>query len=355
MSKQVKSAAFIKFAAIIMFLFSCGAAVSAKPDPASPKGSAESSAFAINKLIGRGVNLGNALEAPKEGDWGITLEEDYFQRIKDAGFNSIRLPVRWPIHALNEPPYTIDPNFFDRVDWAVKNALSRNLVLIFNMHNYYELNSDPNSHKERFLALWKQIAEHYKDYPETLLFEFLNEPADKLGISEWNKLLRETLAVVRPSNPNRIVVIGPGNYNEVYKLKNLDLPKDDRNIIVTFHYYQPYRFTHQGAPWVNGSDKWVGMKWVGSEGQKRLIAKDFDLAAEWAKENNRPIYLGEFGAYKKADMDSRVLWTKCVAETAAERGFSLSYWDFCANFALYDTETKTWHKGLLDAVIPPKP
>ena len=330
-------------AATIILAITCFASESAQKD-----------AFEINKLIGRGVNLGNALEAPKEGDWGVTLEEEYFQLIKDAGFDSIRLPVRWSIHADDKPPYTIDPNFLDRVDWAIKNAHSRDLVLVFNMHNYYELLSDPEKHKERFLAIWKQLAEHYKDYPQTLLFEFLNEPADKLD-AEWNKLLKETLAVVRPTNPNRMIVIGPVNYNEVYKLKDLVLPEDDRNIIVTFHYYQPYRFTHQGAAWVDGSDKWVGMKWAGSESQKRRIEKDFDLAAEWGKEHNRPIYLGEFGAYKKADMDSRILWTKCVADTAAERGFSMSYWDFCANFAMYDTETKTWNKGLLDAVIPPKP
>jgi endoglucanase len=95
------------------------------------------------------------------------------------------------------------------------------------------------------------------------------------------------------------------------------------------------------------------MKW-GSDAEKRLVAKDFDLAAKWGKENDRPIFLGEFGAYKKADMESRVRWTKCVADTAVERGFSISYWDFCANFALYEMDTKTWHKELLDAVIPPK-
>ena len=311
-------------------------------------------AFKINKLLGRGINLGNALEAPKEGDWGVTLEEGYFQLIKDAGFNSIRLPVRWPIHAANEPPYTIDPNFFNRVDWAVKNALSRNLALVFNMHNYYELYDDPNGHKERFIAIWKQIAEHYKDYPQTLLFEFLNEPQGKLGIGEWNALLKDTLAVVRQSNPDRMIVIGPANFNDIYKIKTLELPKDDRNIIATFHYYQPYRFTHQGAHWVADSNNWLGMKWTGSEAEKRLVAKDFNLAAAWAKENNRPIYLGEFGAFQKADMDSRVRWTKCVADTAIERDFGISYWEFCSGFGLYDSQAKTWRKELLDAVIPPR-
>jgi endoglucanase len=309
--------------------------------------------FKINKLLGRGVNLGNALEGPNEGAWGVILQEEYFQLIKDAGFNSIRLPVRWSAHALNEPPYTIDPKFFGRVDWAVKNTLSRNLALVFTMHYYNELYSDPNGHKERYLALWKQIAEHYKDYPETLLFELLNEPQGSLDIAGWNVLLKEALAVVRRSNPYRTVVIGPANFNDIYKIKTLELPKDDRNIIVTFHYYLPYRFTHQGAPWVPDSNKWLGMKWTGSEDEKRLVVKDFDLAANWANQNNRPIHLGEFGAFEKADMDSRARWTKCVADTAVEHGFSFSYWEFCSGFGLYDRRTKSWHKELLDTVIPP--
>ena len=357
MFKPSKQAVLTVLASIIMFGFvSCVAAepnAPTKPDPASPKGSAEASAFAINKLIGRGINFGNTLEAPKEGDWGVTLQEEYFQLVKDAGFNSIRLPVRWSIHAANEPPYTIDPNFLSRVDWAVKNALSRNLVFIINMHNYYELNSDPNNHKERFVALWKQIAEHYKDYPNTLLFEPLNEPADKLN-PQWNAVVKETLTVIRRSNPDRVIVIGPVNFNEVYKLRTLELPKDDRNIIVTFHYYLPNRFTHQGAPWVKDSNGWLGMKWTGNEQEKRTIAKDFDLAVNWGKENDRPIWLGEFGTFYKADMDSRALWTKCVADMAAEHGFSSSYWQFASNFAAYDTEKKAWIKPLLDAIIPPK-
>ena len=83
-------------------------------------------AFKQNKLLARGINLGNALDAPKEGEWGVTLKEQYFQLIKDAGFNSVRIPVRWSAHALSEEPYTIDSSFFKRVDWAVENALSRN-------------------------------------------------------------------------------------------------------------------------------------------------------------------------------------------------------------------------------------
>src|SRR4051812_1424479 len=73
----------------------------------------------INRKIGRGINLGNALEAPKEGEWGLTLEEGYFEAIKKAGFDSVRIPIRWSAHAKAESPYTIDPRFFERIDWAV--------------------------------------------------------------------------------------------------------------------------------------------------------------------------------------------------------------------------------------------
>ena len=71
-------------------------------------------AFKMNQLLGRGINMGNALDAPNEGEWGFTLEEKYFQAAKDAGFNSVRIPVRWSAHALAEPPYTIDPNFYEK-------------------------------------------------------------------------------------------------------------------------------------------------------------------------------------------------------------------------------------------------
>jgi endoglucanase len=312
--------------------------------------------FAVNKLIGRGVNIGNSLESPKEGDWDVTLQEEYFQLIKDAGFNSIRLPVRWDSHTMEKAPYTIDPNFLDRVDWAVKNALSRNLVITINMHNYYDFFKDPNNHKERFLSIWQQIAERFKDYPNTLLFEAINEPQGNLqSVPVWNAMLKEWLAVVRKSNPNRILVIGSANFNNYYEVKSLDLPKDDRKIIVTFHYYSPLKFTHQGAPWTPDSNKSLGMKWNGSEQEKHAIARDFNVAAKWGKENNRPIYLGEFGAFNKADPNSRFQWTKAVADEAVNQGFSFTYWEFChTNFGIYDPKTKTWNKQLLEALIPPK-
>ena len=194
----------------------------------------------------------------------------------------------------------------------------------------------------------------YKDYPDTLIFEPLSERLDKLNATNWNSLTKEALAIIRRSNPHRTVVIGSGGFYIVDNLELLELPKDDFNIIVDVHYFMPTEFTAQGASWVQGSEKWLGTKWTGSEEEKQAITKNFDIAADWAKKNNRPIYLSEFGAYEKADMDSRARWTKYVADAATARGFSISYWEFCSVFGAYDQQTKSWHKELLEALIPPK-
>src|SRR5438045_3526598 len=84
----------------------------------------------------RGMNLGNALEAPGEGDWGVILKEEYFRLIKDAGFDTVRIPVRWSAHAGHRPPYSIDECFFNRVDWAVFSALETNMNVVINIHHY---------------------------------------------------------------------------------------------------------------------------------------------------------------------------------------------------------------------------
>lgn len=310
-------------------------------------------AFEQNRRLGRGVNLGNALEAPKEGEWGVTLQEEYFSLIQAAGFDSVRIPIRWSTHASQTAPYTIEAAFFERVDWAVNQAIQNDLQVVINMHHYEEIFKDPAGHQERYLALWEQIAAHYKDYPDNLVFEILNEPNHQLTAPLWNDLLVKALAVVRQTNPERNVIIGPAEWNSLYKLSDLRLPEDDRQLIVTFHYYQPFQFTHQGAEWADGSEAWLGTTWTSTPAQEKALERDLDLAAGWAEENNRPLYLGEFGAYSKADMDSRARWTEAVAHQAEERGMSWAYWEFCAGFGVYDPQLKIWINPLLNALIPP--
>ncbi len=311
--------------------------------------------FTMNARIGRAVNFGNALEAPDEGEWGVVLREEYFQKVADAGFDAIRLPVRWNTHALEESPYTIFPSFYERVDWAVDNALSRGLVVILDFHHFTPYMDCASCERSRFLLLWEQIADHYRDYPPELIFELLNEPTDAVTPAEWNAALTSALGVIRASNPQRTVVVGPVNWNGLWALPSLALPEDERNLIVTFHYYSPFPFTHQGAEWADGSDAWLGTAWTGSAEEQKAIRDEFRSASEWGLENNRPVFLGEFGAYQKADMPSRALWTAFVAREAEALSFSWAYWEFCSGFGVYDPAVNRWQEPLLRALIPDSP
>lgn len=310
-------------------------------------------AFDHNQRLGRGVNLGNALEAPNyEGEWGMVIDEKFFDLITGAGFQTVRVPIRWNAHALSEAPYIIDSAFFERVDWVVEQAALRNLNVIINIHHYNELMENPSAHKARFLAIWDQIATHYQDEPDSVYFELLNEPNGSFGMHDWNAFAAEALDVVRKTNPSRMVIIGPGNWNSVDSLDLLALPEDDRNIIATVHYYSPFSFTHQGAEWVDGSQPWLGTQWTGSRVQVYAVRKDFERVQRWSQIHQRPVLLGEFGAYSKADDESRHLWTATVARTAEEMGMSWAYWEFGAGFGVYDRTANRWNEPILSALIP---
>ncbi|HTX90244.1 MAG TPA: glycoside hydrolase family 5 protein [Anaerolineales bacterium] len=308
--------------------------------------------FAASRLLRRTVNLGNALEAPHEGDWGVILQEGYFKTIAAAGFTAVRVPIDFADHALPSGPFTIEPGFFDRIDWVVRNASANGLVAILDMHNYQAMMDRPATEKVRFMALWKQIAEHYRDAPnDRVFFELLNEPNGALDNSAWSAIAGETLAVVRQSNPTRPVIIGPSSWNSFDQVQNLQLPPDP-DIIVTFHYYLPFHFTHQGAEWVDGSNAWLGTLWTASPAELTAIDNDFGRVQSWAKLNDRPVFLGEFGAYSKGDQASRVRWTAAVARAAEAHGFAWGYWEFCAGFGVYDPVALQWRPDLLNALIP---
>lgn len=325
-------------------------ALLALPAAAQPS-NAKPDVFAVNKSLGRGVNLGNALEAPKEGEWGLKLDASYFKIIHDAGFNTVRVPVKWSAHAAKTAPYTIDAEFFKRIDWVLDQAEANKLNVVLNCHHYDEMDKTPDTHLPRLVTLWEQIAKRYKDRPTTVVFELLNEPHDKLIDQKWNDAIPPLLKAVRATNPTRAVIVGPPFWNAIWALPKLKLP-DDPNLILTVHFYDPFKFTHQGAPWASDDVKNLsGIKWTGSDAELKALHKSFDQVVDWAKKNNRPVFLGEFGAYEKADMTSRAKWTAAVVKEAEARGFSWAYWEFAAGFGAYDRDKKAWRDPLLHALI----
>jgi endoglucanase len=305
----------------------------------------------LDNRLGRGINMGNMLEAPREGEWGVRLDEAYFKTIAEAGFQNVRIPTKWSSRTAKEPPYTIDPEFLSRVERAVDAALAAGLQVILNIHHYEEVMQDPAGQKPRFEAIWRQIAERFRDRPEALWFELLNEPMGKLTAGPWNEMIRDVIPIIRQTNPERWIVVGPPNWNSVDALSQLELPATDRRLAVTFHYYSPFQFTHQGAGWVGEQSKqWLGTKWTGSQAEQQAIIRQFDEAITWAVEQQRPLYLGEFGAYSTADMESRERWTRFVADQAVARKMGFAYWEFASGFGAWDPQAKAWREPLLKAL-----
>ncbi|MFL7810573.1 MAG: glycoside hydrolase family 5 protein, partial [Anaerolineae bacterium] len=163
--------------------------------------------FEQAQRLGWGVNLGNALEAPTEGEWGVVLEEEYFRLIAEAGFDTVRVPIRWSAHAMDEPPYTIDEAFFQRIDWVIENALSNGLNVVIDIHHYDEFVEVPGTHKERFIAMWRQIASRYGDMPDGLYYELLNEPYGDVMAWMWNTIVADTIAAIREVDKVHTLVI----------------------------------------------------------------------------------------------------------------------------------------------------
>jgi endoglucanase len=320
--------------------------------PAGQDQPASGDVKAANKKLGRGINLGNALEAPAEGAWGVTLKAEYFKAIKDAGFDTVRLPVRWSAHAREAAPYMLDSKFAGRVDWAVDQALANHLNIILNVHHYGAMDAEPDANLARLEGIWKQIADRYWQRPATVFFELYNEPHGKFVDAKWNAAIPKLLAAVRVSNPTRPVIVGPPFWNAIWSLDKLALPKEDRNLILTIHYYDPFQFTHQGAPWAKGADQWKGRQWIGTQAEEGAIRKAFAKAAAWGQSHNRPVFLGEFGAYQEADMKSRARWTNFIAREAERQGFSWAYWEFCSGFGAYDPRADAWRAPLKSALLP---
>lgn len=307
----------------------------------------------MNERLGRGINIGNTFEAPTETEWGNPWYPEYFEMIADLGFQHVRLPVRWetPERSMATAPYTITPAFLERIQEVVDAALDNNLHIIVNMHHHDALFDDPAGQKERFLSQWSQIAEYFKDYPDMLLFEVLNEPHGNLTPDLWNEFFTDALAEIRQTNPERVVIMGVAEYGGLGGISKLQLP-DDEYIILSPHYYNPFNFTHQGAEWVGpDADAWLGTKWNDTEADRETVASEFSYALEFSETHHIPIHVGEFGAYSKADIESRERWTTFLARWFEEQGMSWAYWEFSAGFGIYNPTTDEFNTPLVDALL----
>lgn len=298
--------------------------------------------------VGKCMNMGGALEAPSEGDWGYKIRARDFKTLKQAGFDTVRIPIKWSGHAQANAPYTIDPRLLNRVGQVADQAQAAGLNVIINVHHYDEISENADYHLPRLYAIWGQIIQFFRFAPDTVMFEFLNEPHTSMTPARVDEMNRALLGKVRALDPDRWVILGGGEWGTLNGLLSTNPPYDER-VITTFHYYSPFEFTHQGAPWAHKKIP-IGQTW-GSSADRKTLARDFSKAAHWRDRTGMPLLLGEFGVYTKVPDVERAEWTKQVRKTAETVGFGWCYWDFATSLQAYDTAAEQFRPGMLDALM----
>jgi endoglucanase len=338
-------------AAFILAACVCAGAMAQPPTPPPQParhvpGPAARPGTGISLPLGKCVNLSNMLETPREGVWGRAFQDEDATRIRRAGFATVRLPVRFSGHALAAAPFTIDPTFMARVRHVVDTNLAAGLNVILDLHNYEELMRDPDAHRVRFAALWRQVAAEFRSAPATLWFELANEPNDRLNDATLMGVLTPALAEVRATNPTRPVIVGGQSWSGIDSLATLTLP-DDRYIVPTFHYYDPFDFTHQGADWIHPSPPRGRL--FGTPADHVQLEAALGKVRTYMTRTGRVPFMGEYGAFEQVPMEQRIIYYRTISAAFASAGIQGCAWGYTNTFHLW-RDGHGWTRDLLDAI-----
>ncbi len=295
----------------------------------------------------RGVNLGNALEAPTEGEWGYRIEEDHLTAIADAGFDGVRLPVRWDAYA-NEHG-SLHNTIVDRVAHLIEACSALDLYVQLDCHHYDALIADPDGERQRFLEMWRSISS-LQHFGGKLLFEPFNEPnGPNWDNAQLMALQRDVVSLIREDRNENPVVLGPGNWQSIDALRDWR-PPEGENIAVSVHYYEPHAFTHQGAEWLGDAAPTFDRDW-GTVADRRQVRDHIGAAARWSREHGYAMQLGEFGVNSAVPVQQRAAWTRAVREACEAHGIGWCVWDFAGAFPIWDRERGAFIPLMRDALF----
>lgn len=300
-----------------------------------------------------GWNLGDTLDvcnADRNGDgildensttvdetlWGNPIAtKELFQTLKDDGIDSVRIPITWRDHL--DENNTIDEDWLNRVQEVVDYAYNLDMFVIINIH--HDGGGDPNfgawirnasTNKEevldKYVIIWNQIAERFKDYSQKLIFESMNEVGfDDLNqrdayllLNEFNQTFVDLVRNSGGNNPNRYLLIA-GYWTDIdMTISNyFVMPNDSANkCIVSVHYYTPWEFctTNINKTWGSDSD----IKQMEQQVQK-LVDRFINSGI--------PVIVGEYGVGYGTNVDSQVLFCETFVKICHDNGIPTFLWD----------------------------
>jgi endoglucanase len=292
--------------------------------------------------------------------------EKMFADIAAAGFKTVRIPVNFGAWASLDAPFKWEnQEGLKTADLFVKWALANDLNAIVDLHHTEFDGTIPGAATtERVVWLWKEIADRYKNTdPERVFFELRNEPHD-ITARDWRAQAVEIIKAVRKRAPNHTLIVGFHDWNSRAALIESE-PFDDRNIIYTFHYYDPFIFTHQGATWAGeglpelknvpfpaaetkidvpetARGKWVEslIKSYEKDSEAEEMFADLKAAKDWSEKNNAPIFLGEFGSYAKySSPEDRCRHAAVVYSALGKLNIPNAWWEWDGGFNMFEKGT----------------
>jgi endoglucanase len=315
----------------------------------------------------KGVNFSGWFESFSAQSIPFTkyAKED-FANVKSLGADVIRLPIRMHSMTIGKPPFTLDPLLLQFLDTAIGWAEKYQLYIIVDNHSFDPVEHTADNIDTILVPVWAQIAQRYKDRGKYIIYEILNEPH---GISDerWGEIQRQVIEAIRKIDKKHAIIVGGTNFNALDKLSAL--PKySDQNLIYTFHFYDPFLFTHQGASWGDPpvltnlaqvpfpADRKRVPKipadlkgtWIESslrsgyfkDATPIKLYETLDKAVAFSKERNVPVFCGEFGVYMiQSPAADRVVWYKTVADALDRRNIARTSWDYYGGFGLFNKKS----------------
>lgn len=332
--------------------------------PEADKTGMEQDAPELMKNIQIGWNLGNSLEATGgETAWGnpaTTLA--MIDKIREMGFNAVRIPCAWNQYLSNETTYEIKSSWLSRVKEVVDYCIQNNLYTILNIHwdgGWLE-NDIPNGYNEEVnnkqKVLWTQIATYFRDYDEHLLFAGCNEPNvededDMATLLKYEQTFVDAVRATGGKNVYRnLIVQGPSTDIDktIQYMNSLPVDVTPDRLSVEVHYYSSWQFCG-----MENDESWGKAFYFWGEENKKYatgtyegrwdnicgedyIQSQFQKLKEKFTDQGVPVIIGEFAAIRRTLSDqqaqeghdfSRAAFDKCVVREANARGLIPFYWD----------------------------
>lgn len=379
-------------AAIMMFSFAAcgnksdndGAADADNTSVSEPAPMRDIPSTELVKEMKVGWNLGNTLDSTITNPKGTELPSDWetawgqpvttkamIDSVAAQGFNVLRVPITWEGKFGEGPDYTIDPDWLARVNEIVDYGIDNDMFVIINVHHeewHMPTYENEAAAQEILTALWAQIADHFKDYNEKLIFEGLNEPRLKGTpmewnggndeardvINHWNAAFVETVRNSGGNNKLRHLMVTPYAASSMDKVLNDFAVPDDDKVIVSIHAYLPYTFAL--ADNAQATTEWSADNPADTNDIDMLMANLKDRYLD----KGRAVIIGEMGTRNRMNTEARAQCARYYSEAAHNAGIPICWWDNNAfvgggeNFGLFDRKTFEWrYPDIISALMAP--